>query len=204
MTFSGNFSDAGLGDANWLARYVWDGVADPPATAQTLMLQGNWTKDHQFTSASCSHTATVTVTDKDGMVSEPKTATFSVGTGGFLPPMTNQSVTDKLKNGQVLPVKVRIADCNGVPVPGLQPAIELRKGDQTTVTDEIVVPITPDSVSGADTTGIMRAAADGSYIYNMKVNLPNSDLNKDYTVIVYPYGAGNFVQTLRHVITATK
>jgi hypothetical protein len=50
----------------------------------------------------------------------------------------------------------------------------------------------------------MRSSgSDGSYIYNMNVNLPK--LNTDYTVLIYPYGNGQPVgPTLRHVIQATK
>jgi hypothetical protein len=51
----------------------------------------------------------------------------------------------------------------------------------------------------------MRSSgSDGSYIYNMSVNL--AKLNTDYTVIIYPYGTtgAGASQTLRHVIQATK
>lgn len=118
--------------------------------------------------------------------------------------MTNQPVTNKLKNGQVLPVKVQLTDCSGAPLNGLSPAIRLMAGDQTAVPDDSAVTITPTSVSAADTTGVMRpSGSDGSYIYNMNVNIP---LNTDYTVVVYPYGATppNNTQTLKHVIQATK
>jgi hypothetical protein len=201
VTFNGNFSDPGVLDMNWVISYTWDGVAD--AVPQTRPSQGNWSTTHTFTTAGCAHTAKAVVQDKDGAASDAMTATFSVGTGAFLPPMTNQPVTDKLKNGQVLPVKVEIKDCNGNPVTGLQPAIQLKKGDLTAANDDTVVGITPESVSSADTTGIMRAA-DGHYMYNMRVNVPNSDLNTDYTVIIYPYGLGNQLTSLRHVIRATK
>src|SRR3989440_5790180 len=117
--------------------------------------------------------------------------------------MTNQPVTNKLKNGQVLPVKIQITDCSGVGQNNLTPAIRLIEGDQTTIPDDSVVQITPNSVSNADTTGVMRSSgSDGSYIYNMNVNLP---LNADYTVVIYPYGNGATTgPTLRHVIQATK
>src|SRR5207237_10867149 len=117
--------------------------------------------------------------------------------------MTNQPVTNKLKNNQVLPVKIQITDCSGAPVNGLTPAIRLGAGDQTTTSDDAVVSITPPSVSAADTTGVMRSSGtDGSYIYNMNVSIP---LNTDYTVVIYPYGNGQPVgPTLRHVIQATK
>jgi len=144
----------------------------------------------------------VKITDKD-LGYDTKTTTVGVGTGGFLPPMTNQPVTNKLKNGQVLPVKIQITDCSGVGQNNLVPAIRLGPGDQTTTSDDAVVTITPPSVSNADTTGVMRSSgSDGSYIYNMNINIP---LNTDYTVVIYPYGNGQTVgPTLRHVIQATK
>jgi hypothetical protein len=73
------------------------------------------------------------------------------------------------------------------------------QGDQTPTSDDTTT-ITPGSVSAADTLGIMRSNGDGSYIYNMSVNIT---LNKDYTVFVYPYGT-NDSRRLGHVIMATK
>ena len=119
--------------------------------------------------------------------------------------MTNQPVTNKLKNGQVLPVKVQLTDCSGAPLNGLSPAIRLMAGDQTAVPDDGAVAITPTSVSSADTTGVMRSSgSDGSYIYNMSVNL--AKLNTDYTVVIYPYWTSGTPSgpTLKHVIQATK
>jgi hypothetical protein len=142
----------------------------------------------------------VKVTDDDGGSATAST-TVKVGTGNFQPPMTNQPVTDKLRNGQVLPVKVHIADCAGAAATGLTPAIRLVKGDSTPQADDGSVLITPPSVSSADTTGIMRAQGGGDYMYNMAVNL--ATLNTDYTVVIYPYGISSPVQ-LGHVIQATK
>jgi hypothetical protein len=52
----------------------------------------------------------------------------------------------------------------------------------------------------------MRGQGNGDYIYNMAVNLPS--LNKDYTVVIYPYATGSPVVLgsvqLGHVIQATK
>jgi hypothetical protein len=102
----------------------------------------------------------------------------------------------------VLPVKVKLTDCNGVGVTGLSPAIVLKKGDLTSVADDSAVTITPPSVSNADTTGFMRSNGDGSYIYNMSVS--GLTLNSDYTIIVYPSGSATSGQYLAHVIQATK
>jgi len=205
-TFNGTFTDPGKVDNPWTATWSWDGTADATAT-QTYPANGtdthNFTQTHQYTSASCGHTATVKITDKDGG-SDTKTVTVGVGTGAFLPPMTNQPVTNKLKNGQVLPVKIQMTDCSGAPINNLTPAIRLVAGDQTAVFDDSSVAITPQSVSNADTTGQMRSSGtDGSYIYNMNISIP---LNQDYTVVIYPYWTSGTPSgpTLRHVIQATK
>ena len=123
--------------------------------------------------------------------------------------MTNARVTDKLKNGQVLPVKVRFTDCNGNPVTlANAPAIRLNKGDLTTFADDTTDLITiPTSTSAADTTGQMRYVGDGTYIYNMNVSVT---LNTDYTIVVYPSGQNtsgvvlDSSQKVAHVIQATK
>jgi hypothetical protein len=201
--FSGTFTDSNTGTP-WTATWSWDGGAVDGSATQTYNTTGPFSQTHQFTTAGCTHSATVKIADKFGLF-DTKTTSVSVGTGGFLPPMTNQPVTNKLRNGQVLPVKIQITDCNGVGVNNLTPAIRLNEGDQTSVPDDASVLIQPPSVSNADTTGFMRSSgSDGSYIYNMSVNL--AKLNTDYTVVVYPYGTAvpNNTLTLRHVIQATK
>src|SRR5213075_1977912 len=114
---------------------------------------------HVFSTAGCK-TASVKVSDDDGGYDTAST-TIHVGTGAFQPPMTNQPVTDKLKNGQTLPVNVHITDCTGAGALGLSPAIRLVQGDTTPQTDDATTTITPNSVSAADTTGIMRAQGNG-------------------------------------------
>ncbi len=206
-TFSGTFTDSGVLDNPWAVNWSWDGTADPSAN-QTVGTNGTTThpfgpQTHTYAAAGCAHSATVKITDKDGAF-DTKTIGIQVGTGAFLPPMTNQPVTNKLKNGQVLPVKIQITDCNGVGVNNLTPAIRLGAGDQTTASDDATVTITPPSVSNADTNGVMRSSgSDGSYIYNMNINIP---LNTDYTVVIYPYWTTGTPSgsTLRHVIQATK
>jgi hypothetical protein len=191
------FTDPGA-DANWAAALNFsDGGTDAGSGNASPI-----TINHPFLTPGCK-TVTARVTDKDGAVSDPFGPTsINVGTGEFLPPVTNTRVTNKLKNGQVLPVKIRLTDCNGVAVTNLAPAIILKEGDYTTgVADDGVAAIAVDSVSGADTNGIMRSV-DGSYIYNMRVNVQK--LNTDYTIIIYPFGLADTTQSIRHVIQATK
>ena len=149
-TFTTIFSDPGAD--TWRANFTWsDGspltdLVNPFISAQTVM--------HTFATAGCGKSQRVRVTDDDGGYDE-RTTTVNVGTGGFLPPMTNQPVTNKLKNGQVLPVKIQINDCGGTAVNGLTPAIRLLQGDQTTTFDDAEIVITPPSYSSADTNGDM-------------------------------------------------
>jgi hypothetical protein len=201
-TFTGFFSDPGVVDNPWVASFNWGGYADPATLI--LATQGTFSARPQFQSIGCAKTATVTVKDKDNGVSTVFTsAAVMVGGGAFLPPMTNQPVTDQLKNGQVLPVKVSITDCTGAPVNGLAPTIGLKQGDLTDANDNTVAAIPPTSVSGADTTGVMRQSSDGTYMYNLQVNLPA--LNQAWTVVITPNIPGYAsTLTLRHKIIATK
>ncbi|HEX6701899.1 MAG TPA: hypothetical protein VF101_14325, partial [Gaiellaceae bacterium] len=205
--FNGTFYDSAINDNPWIVNWSFDGVADPPNDSVPANGTNNHTfgpRSHTYGSAGCNHSATVKVTDKDGAF-DTKTITIGVGTGAFLPPVTNTPVTNKLKNGQVLPVKIQITDCNGAGVNNLSPAIRLVEGDQTSVPDDSVVQITPPSVSNADTTGVMRSSgSDGSYIYNMSVNLPK--MNTDYTIEIFPYWTSGTPSgpSMRHVIQATK
>jgi hypothetical protein len=200
-TFTYSFGDPGAIDNPWVANFNWNGFADP--VTQTLTTQaGLFNARPQFQAGGCGVKATVKVTDKDGGYGTMMSAAVNVGTGAFLPPMTNQPVTDQLKNGQVLPVKVTIKDCSGNPINNLSPAITLKSGDLTDQNDNSTTAITPDSVSNADTTGVMRAQSDGTYMYNMKVNIT---IGQAYTVVITPNIPG-YAQTLtlRHKIIATK
>ena len=195
-TFTTEFTDPGRNDKH-RAEFTWSGATSletvsPFTTGKTV--------DHTF-AAGCDRTATVKVLDNAG-ASDTETTTVDVGTGAWLPPLADQPVSDKLKNGQVLPVKIRVADCTGVPVTGLAPVISLAKGDLTGVNDDATQTISIASVSAADSGTTMRAA-DGHYVYNLKVNVASADLGKDHTIIIRPYGAASS-QTLRHVIVPVK
>jgi hypothetical protein len=196
-TFKTDFTDPGTLDT-WSAGFTWS--SGLPSSQTVAPFATGETVDHTFT-AGCNRTATVKVTDDDGG-SDTKSTSVNVGTGTWLPPLADQPVSDKLRNGQVLPVKVRIADCNGVAVTGLAPVIQLVKGDLTTVNDDGAEVITIGSVSAADTGTTMRQV-DSAYMYNLRINVPSADLAKDFTIVIYPYGTGT-PQTLRHVIVPTK
>jgi len=197
------FTDPGSADT-WINYLTFSDGGAETSTTQPTAQGGNsykFTLTHSFATPGCK-TVTSRVNDDDGGFDTFGPTPLNVGTGEFLPPMTNTKVTNKLKNGQVLPVKIKLTDCNGVAITNLSPAIILKEGDLTTgAPDDLIQPITVESVSGADTTGVMRSV-DSSYIYNMRVNV--AKLNQDYTVIIYPFGLGDTSQSIRHVIQATK
>jgi len=196
-TFKTDFLDPGTVDTH-KADFTWS--SGLPATQTVLPFTTGQKVDHTF-APGCNRTATVTVTDKDGG-SDTKSTSVNVGTGTWLPPLADQPVSDKLKNGQVLPVKVKIADCNGVAVSGLAPVIQMVKGDQTAVNDDSAQVITISSVSAADTGTTMRESS-GTYMYNLRVSVAQSELNQDFTLIISPYGTST-PQTMRHVIVPIK
>ena len=165
--FTTEFTDPASTDT-WSADFKY---SDDALESVSPFVTGQEVK-HKFMTAGCSKSATVTVTDDDGGVSESKTASINAGTGSFLPPLADQPVADKLKNGQVLPVKVKITDCKGVAVTTLTPTITMSSGDLTTgVEDNVTQSIQVGSVSSADTGNVMRLA-DGFYMYNLRVNCP--------------------------------
>ena len=195
-TFTTEFSDQGVTDTH-RAEFTWAGSSlletrSPFTSGQKV--------DHTY-GAGCDRTATVKVIDNFGDAASA-TTTVDVGTGAWLPPLADQPVSDKLKNGQVLPVKIRVSNCAGVAVAGLAPTISLAKGDLTGINDDPTQTIQITSVSAADSGTTMRAA-DGYYIYNLKVSVAAADLGKDHTIIIRPYGAASN-QTLRHVIVPVK
>ena len=110
-TFTTTFTDPGTQDT-FRAEFNW-GDGSPVQTVAPFT--SGQKVDHLYTTAVCGRVVTVKVIDDDtGSVTA--TTTVNIGTGGFQAPMTNQPVTNKLKNGQVLPVKIQLTDCNGVGV----------------------------------------------------------------------------------------
>ena len=199
-TFDTKFTDPGA-DSPWTALFTYsDGTPNPESFQRPNT--DLFSVKHAFNGAGCAKSATVKVTDKDGAY-DSKTTTVDVGTGAFLPPLANQPVADKLRDGQVLPVKIHVSDCSGAAITNLAPAIRLVKGDKTPPPENTTDLIEPQSVSSADTSGVMRSIGGGDYLYNMRVDVPKADLGAPYTIVIYPYGLTSG-QQLGHVVLAVK
>jgi hypothetical protein len=86
-----------------------------------------------------------------------------------------------VKAGNVIPVKLSFRDCNGIFVTGRTLEIRVMQGivnpEDTSDGSAVIV----ESVSSADTTGVMRMA-DGQYMYNLSTKGLNS--GQDYTIAI--------------------
>jgi alpha-tubulin suppressor-like RCC1 family protein len=131
-------------------------------------------------------TESVIARDKDGGLSAVAEASVSVHDGGFhgaIKPATRNLV----QKGRVLPVEIRVS-CDGQSLAGLTPAIHLLRNDVDPETGELSpVEVVTESVSNADTTGVMRPTDDG-YIYNLQIPSDASQ-GQQYTIRVRPWGS---------------
>jgi hypothetical protein len=137
-------------------------------------------------------TVKATVTDKDGGTSAEATLSTPVQAynGNFLPPL--QMAKDNLvQKGQVVPVKITVAGCDGLNLAGLNPYIQLFSGDPTTAINEADYVVPTVSVSSADTGQNMRPVSDG-YIYNLRVPSDSkATVGAKYYIRVSPFGVAS-------------
>ena len=135
-----------------------------------------------------SYTIRAKAKDKDNGEADPA-ASRTVGTydAAFLSPL-RAGAFNMVQKGQVVPVKVNVG-CGSSFNSGLSPAIQLLNGelDPNTDTGDPALSVPTESVSSADTTGVMREV-DGQYIYNLRV--PSGAAGAKYTIRVQPFGAG--------------
>lgn len=98
---------------------------------------------------------------------------------GFQQPI-NPEGNSVFGNGRVIPIKIKLTDANGQPVPDASPTVWLNQYSESGVLGEVIEAAT--SVSAADTGNTMRYDPDaGQYIYNWDLsNIPNGT----YAVVV--------------------
>jgi hypothetical protein len=163
VTLDYSFSDPGTSDT-WDIDIDW-GDGSSHTTYTDSSTQGAQSQEsHNY--AAGSYTITVTVTDDDGGTDSDTSGTVSLtyAMSGILPPF-NPDGTSVWKYGSTIPVKVRVTDCDGNPVPGLI----LKVGTQLMASSNPAASIdeATASTSAADTTGQLRYdSTAGQYIYN--------------------------------------
>ena len=179
----------------------FSGTATDPSSADTTAgFSWRWSKDEGAYAAGSnpfstsfsicgSHSVSAKATDKAGGTSAAATTSTSVEVynGTLLEPLKPD--TDNLvQKGQIVPVKISVAGCDGINRIGLLPDIRLLGGDPTPSTNEADFTVPSTSVPAADSTGVMRPVPDG-YIYNLQV--PNDTSVKPgdkYYIRVSPFG----------------
>jgi len=183
VTFTGSATDPSGPDTT--AGFKWQWSVD--AGAYTAFgASGANTFSTSFLSCG-THTVTAQAKDKNDGVSAPfSSGSVSAFEAHFLAPL-NEGMNNLVQKGKVIPVKISIG-CNGVPLTGLAPAIQLLTGDQTTGNETVADEVETLSSSAADTTGIMRTA-DSMYIYNLQVP-STASIGALYTIRVRPFGTG--------------
>jgi hypothetical protein len=180
VTLDYAFTDPGSGDT-WTTVIDWgDGSTD--TTVNDISVAGTQTQQSHTYATAGSFSISVTVTDDDnGSDTDTSgTATFTYNMSGILSPF-NADGSSVWKYGSTIPVKVKVTDCAGTPVPGLTLHVGTVLGSSATPADGISETA---STSAADTTGVLRYdSTAGQYIYNFaSKNL--SDGNAKYTMLV--------------------
>lgn len=186
-----SFSDAGWLD---VVTASFSGITDltspantaGPGTTGPSALTGTFSTSQTF-DACVAGAISVTVADDDGG-SFTRELAAADNTGGrwsasFLSPIKG-GVRNIVKLGNVIPVKVSILDCQGMPVTGRTLSIRVVAGDQSLEAIETgLTEVTPESVSSADTNGVMRWVVDGShYQYNQATKGLSTGL--PYTIVI--------------------
>jgi hypothetical protein len=183
VTLDFGFSDPGLNDAPWAVDVDW-GTGQTHTTYNAATQGAQTQRSHLYVGAG-SWTVGATVTDKDGgMGASPAGAgaTFALlysSGAGILQPINYTGPRSAFKIGSTIPVKIKITDCAGNPVSGLQPQVALKfldpAPDGTAVED--VVSTVPDQGTTMRYTG----SPDYQYIYNLATK---GKAVGDYTVTI--------------------
>jgi hypothetical protein len=191
-----SFSDAGTIDYPWTVDIDWnDGTSQFTANAQGAQTDQTHTYNTPGT-----YTATVGVTDKDDGYGDASTTTSltvkQVYTIDFLPPFDDSTpsglIVNKMKNGRVVPVKVRIFDvCTQSYV--TDPATVTIKVSKTSGTSGTADPVEEYADAGQSSAGtnLFRWTSDASlpeggfWIYNLDSKALGLVVFNYYRVDVY-------------------
>jgi len=163
-----SFSDPGWLD---VVSSDFSGIADSATAsfgpAASGPLTGTFSTSQTYTGC-ISDAISVRVSDDDGDYFDHTFAaadTLGRYTATFKAPLKD-GYRNIAKLGNVIPVKIQVLDCHGLPVTDRTLTIRLIKGDTTDETEAGAVVLDATSVSAADTDNVMRLA-DGFYIYNL-------------------------------------
>jgi hypothetical protein len=190
-----SFTDPGVNDADWTVDIDWgDGSTD---TSVTVDAQGSVANQTHTYDTPGTYDAKVTVTDKDGGVSDEVTSSNSLVVAqtyavDFLPPFDDSSpsslIVNKMKNGRVVPVKVTIYDeCAQAAVtdPNTAVTIAVPRTDVSGGTPSDPVETYADAGLSSGGTNAFRWSTDGFWIYNLDSKALGLVTNTVYRVDAY-------------------
>lgn len=164
VTLDFGFTDPGVNDNPWAVDINWgDSSSDTTYTTDTQGAQ----PQQSHTYGPGTYTIGISVTDKDEGTgsggSAPGAVSHRYNMTGILAPF-NADGSSAWKYGSTIPVKMKITDCTGTPVPGLAPQVGTQLLSSVDPSGTIAETA---STSAADTTGVLRYdATAGQYIYN--------------------------------------
>lgn len=207
-----SFSDAGAIDFPWNVNVAWgDGSTDTNFNTNVQGAQSN--QSHTY-NAPGTYSATVGVTDKDGGSGTNFTATsltvLQTYTVNFLQPFDNSSpsqlITNTMKSGRTVPVKVTIYDdCTQAYVtdPAAAVKIFLSTGTSTGSSSDAVEVYADAGASNGNTlyfrwTSDSSAPGNGFWIYNLD---SRTALNGSALVINTTYRIDVYVDTVKATTT---
>jgi uncharacterized protein len=183
-----SFTDPALANDTYTAVVTW---ADGTQTTYNDVTSG-FVASHSY-AAPGQYSASVVVIDEDGGTSAAASAglvtNYTIAGGGILPPVGDDG-TRVFTYNSTIPVKVRVVDCGGAAPSGAVITIQLT---QLTGANAGAVIGAPISTSGADTAGVMRAAGDGQYIFNLATR-PLPDPSAAYRITLTIVQTGQTIE----------
>ena len=164
MSLEAPFSDQGSADTHTASISWGDGSSDTAVDPATTPVTGS----HTYV-ANGTYTASVTVTDDDGVADTGSAAAgFQTknAASAIQQPINTNGTRSSFKIGQTIPVKITVTGCDGAAVTDLSPTVTLYKLDGTPNPGEQETP-----TSTVATNGLAMRWSDTQYIYNLSTKL---------------------------------
>lgn len=205
-----SFADPGVNDADWTVAINW-GDGSPDTTYSTDTQGAQTAQSHLYTTPG-TYTVTATVTDKDGGedTSIETVEVKQVYTAEFLAPFNASSpselITNTMKNGRVVPVKLKVYDVctqSYVTDPATAVSIKVTKVGTASGTTADPVETYADAGQSSAGTNLFRWSSDGFWIYNLDSKALGLTTGSTYRIDAF-IGAAQVTSATWALVTPTK